>query len=291
MQLVTLAAHRLDKHAQVEHAAARYYPAVGAFGFLNAQGKVLLQFFLQAVVDMARGAEFSFLAEKRRIVDGEQHRHSGLVDGDGGERFGVLEIANRIANFKTLQSDDSANITALNGIGLLTSHSLESMHLLDFYFFGSAVAVSDCHIHAFGNRTSVNATYGNATRIIGIVERSDEHLRRTFQLLWRGNDFHNFVKQIVDVFRRRIVVLSHPSVFGRAIYNGEIQLIFCCAKVAHEVEYHFVHFLGATVGFIYLVDHHDGLEANLESLLQNETCLRHGAFKGIYKQNTAVCHI
>ena len=240
---------------------------------------------------MARGAEFSFLAEERRIVDGEEHGHSGLVNSDGGQRLRVFEIANRIANFKTLQADDSANIAALNGISLLAAHSLEGVHLLNLYLFRCAVAVGDRYVHPFGNRTAVNAAHSNAARIIGIVERGDKHLRRPFKLLGRGNDFHDFVQQIVDILCGRVVVLTHPAVFCRAIDNGEIQLVLRCAKVAHEVEDHLVHLLGAAVGFIYLVDHYNGFEANLECLLQHETCLRHGALEGINEQNTSVRHI
>ena len=45
------------------------------------------------------------------------------------------------------------------------------------------------------------------------------------------------------------------------------------------------------VGFIHLIDDHDGLQAQLDGLLQHETGLRHGAFEGVDQQQHAVGHV
>src|SRR3712207_7252851 len=45
-----------------------------------------------------------------------------------------------------------------------------------------------------------------------------------------------------------ISIFGHPTILCRAIYHGEIKLILGCTQVTHEVEHHFVHLLGATIG-------------------------------------------
>lgn len=56
----------------------------------------------------------------------------------------------------------------------------------------------------------------------------------------------------------------HPVVFGRAVNDGEAELLFGGAKFEHEVEHHFVDFKGA--GFVDFVDDYNGLETDLQSL-------------------------
>ena len=84
MEFIALAAHSLDEHSQVKHTTTVNYPSVFAFGFFYAQSQVLIEFLHKAVVDVTRGNIFAILAEERRIVDGESHRHGRLVDGDAG---------------------------------------------------------------------------------------------------------------------------------------------------------------------------------------------------------------
>ena len=83
LQLVPFAAHRLDEHREVQHAAAEDVERIGRRAGRHAQREVLLQFAVQPLLDMARGDVFSVLAEEGRVVDREEHRHRGFVDGDG----------------------------------------------------------------------------------------------------------------------------------------------------------------------------------------------------------------
>ena len=81
LQFVALAAHGLHQHREVKHASSAHNPLIRrVLEGLHVEGQVLLQFLLQSVVDMARGHEFTLLAEEWRVVDGKEHRHRGLVD-------------------------------------------------------------------------------------------------------------------------------------------------------------------------------------------------------------------
>ena len=173
----------------------------------------------------------------------------------------------------------------------MAPHALEGVYLFDLRFLKGAVAVGDGAFHALGDGAPVNTSHGDASGIVGIVERGDEHLGRSLQLFGGGDYLNDFVEQIVDGVSGFVVVRSHPSVLCRTIYHGEVELVLGGVEVAHEVEDHFVDLFGAAVGFVHLVDHHDGFQSDLQSLLQDKACLRHRAFKGIDEQDAAVGHI
>ena len=65
LELISLAAHLLDEHRQVQHAASEDVPCVLILGALDAQGQVLVQLTLQTVPDVARGHILAVPAEER----------------------------------------------------------------------------------------------------------------------------------------------------------------------------------------------------------------------------------
>ena len=62
-------------------------------------------------------------------------------------------------------------------------------------------------------------------------------------------------------------------------------------EIEHKVEHHLLHLVGAAVGLVHFVYHHNGLETYLYGLLQHETRLGHRALEGVDKQQTAVGHV
>ena len=137
----------------------------------------------------------------------------------------------------------------------------------------------------------MHAAYGDTTRIVGVVQRSDQHLRRTLQLLGSRDMLQDAVQQRTDVVRRLLPVIAHPSVLGRSVDDGEVQLVFRSVQAEHQVEHHLIHLFGAAVGLVHLVHHHDGLQSYLEGLLQHKARLRHGSLKGIHQQDASVGHV
>ena len=291
LKFVAFAAHGLDEHRKVEHTAAAHHPFVGVGALFDAQGEVFLQFLLEALVDVARGAEFALFSEEGRVVDGEKHGHSRLVDGDGGQRFGVFEIADGVADLKVLKPDHSTDVAAFHSRDFGATHALKGLELLDFRFLEGAVAVGDGDIHAFAHGAAVHTPDGDAAGVVGIVERGDEQLRSAFEARGSGDVFEDLVQQVVDVFGGVVVVFAHPVVFGRAVNDGEAELLFGGAEFEHEVEHHFIDFLGAAVGFVDFVDDDNGFEADLQGLLQNKARLRHGTLEGVDEQQAAVGHV
>ena len=176
-------------------------------------------------------------------------------------------------------------------VSLLVPHTLECMQLLNLRLLRRAVTMADSNIHTILERTAVYTSHGYAARVGAIVQGSDEKLGRTLQLLGSRNNLYYLVKQIVNIIRRALPVLCHPSVLGRTVDNGEIELFFRSVEVAHQVEHHFIHLLGTAVRLIHLVNYHDRFEPQLQSLLQDKARLRHRAFESIYEKEASVCHI
>ena len=240
---------------------------------------------------MAAGDKLAFLAEERRVVDGEQHAHGRLVDGYGRQRVGILEVADGVSNLETLKADDGADVAAGHFGRLHMAHALKRVQFLNARLLHGAVAVGYGDIHALAQHTAVNASHGNAACIVGVVERRDEHLRRALNHLRRRDNLDNLVQKVVDVARGLLVVFAHPAVLGRAVDHGEVELVFGGVEREHQVEHHLVHLFGAAVGFVDLVYHHYGLQPYLQGLLQHKPRLRHRALKGVDEQQTAVGHV
>ena len=207
------------------------------------------------------------------------------------QRFGVLEVADGIADFKSFDTHQRTDVARRHFGHLHAAHALECMQFLDFGLDDAAVAFGQRHVHALAQCTAVHAAHGDTAGIGRIVQRRHQHLRRTLQLLGSRNVFDDAVQERRDVVRRLLPVGTHPVVLGRTVDDREIQLFFCGIEAEHQVEYHFVHFLGATVGFVHLIHHHDGFQANLKRLLEHEARLRHWSFESVDQQDAAIGHI
>ena len=131
LQLVSLATHGLDQHTQMQHAAAEHTPTALLSAFLYAQRQVLLQLFVQTILDVTAGHKLTVLTEERTVVDAESHTHRRLVDSNRFERFRVLGIANRVADLKSVNTDERTDIAVLHKVGLHVSHAGECMQLFD----------------------------------------------------------------------------------------------------------------------------------------------------------------
>ena len=86
---------------------------------------------------MARGDIFALFAEERRVVDSEEHTHSRLIDLNGRQRFGVLGVADGIADFESHilveVKQHSAYLARFDrSLDALLAESFEGIEFLDF---------------------------------------------------------------------------------------------------------------------------------------------------------------
>ena len=119
---------------------------------------------------MTAGDELTLLAEEGGVVDGEEHRHRRLVDGDRRQRFRILHITDRVANLKFLQADDGTDVTTVYLFGAHMSHTIEGMQFLDLRLLHGTVTMSYRHLLAILQRAAVYTSHSDTTRITGVVE-------------------------------------------------------------------------------------------------------------------------
>ena len=291
LQFKSFAAHGLDEDREMQHTAAIDHERVGVDARLDAQGQVLLEFALQALLDMAGGHEFAFAAKERRVVDGEDHAHRGFIHGDGRQGLRVLEVGDGVADLEAFDAHHGAEVAALDALDLALLQSFEDHQVLDLLFLHDIIALAERYRHAGTQGAPGHAAHGDAAHIRGVLQRGDEHLRGAFHDLRSGNLFDDGVEQRGDVGGRLAPVTRHPALLGTAVDGLEVELLLRGIEREHQVEHLFVDLVGAAVQLVHLVDDDNGLLAHLKGLLEHEAGLRHGAFEGIDQQQHAVGHV
>jgi hypothetical protein len=101
----------------------------------------------------------------------------------------------------------------------------------------------------------------------------DDHLKKSLKV--------RFVSVWLD---------SGETVDSTDVKNWEFQILFFSAKVDEKVDRLVVGFEGAGALSVNLVYADADLKAVIQSLLKNESGLRHGAFVGVYDKQNAIDH-
>ncbi len=154
-----------------------------------------------------------------------------------------------------------------------------------------AVFLAETEFLPFADCASVHASHCDTSHIIAEVKTCDEHLRIALKLCGSRDIVDYRIKHRGDVLFRLTPVRRHPVLLRRTVYRRKIKLVFRSVEIEHQVENHFIHFIGTTVRLVNLVYHNNRLQTHLNSFLQHETSLGHRSLECIYKQQTAVCHI
>ena len=291
LQLEALAAHRLDEHRQVQDAAAVDDEGIGVQAGLDAEGEVLLELLLQAFLDVAGGHELAVLAEERGVVDHEEHRHRGFVDGDGRERLRILEVRDGVADLEPFDAHEGADVTALDLVYIGLAETLEHHDLLDLGLFDDVVALAQGYRHSGAKGAAGDATDGDPAHVRGVFQGGNEHLRGAFDHRRSRDLLEDRVQEGGDVTGGLAPVLGHPALLRAAVDGLEVQLLLGGAEVEHQLEDLLLHLVGTAVGLVDLVDHHDGLLAHVQRLVQHETRLGHAALERVHEQQNAVRHV
>ena len=101
---------------------------------------------------------------------------------------------------------------------------------------------------------------------------------------------HKIEKRPNRVFRP-FWLSSHPALFGRPVKHGEVELLFIGVEIGKEVKHLIQHLISALILLVHLVDDHDRLKADFQSLLQHKLGLRHWPFSGIHQNDRPVHHV
>ncbi len=275
----------------MQHTAAVDGPYVLVGVLVDPQGEIAVELLDEPVADVARCDVLAVAAIEGAVVDGERHGHGGLVDGDAWQGLGVVGGSHGVADLESLDAYQGADVARRYLADLLASHALECVQLLDALARYAAVLLAYGYLYALAEGAAVYASDGDAAHVAREVERGDEHLCVALVGLRGGYVLDDGVEQGYDVVGGMLPVGAHPAVFGRAEYGGEVELVLGGVEAVHEVKYHVLHLRGTAVGLVDLVDHHEWLQADLDGLLEHESCLWHGALEGVDQQETSVGHI
>src|SRR5260370_15088538 len=131
-QLEAFAAHVLDEDGQVQQAAAGDVELLALLGAGDdAQGDIGFQLSHKAIAQLPAGDIGPFLAGKRRIVDAEVHVQGRLVDLDGRQGHGLIEVGHGVADVHFLQADHGADVAGGNLVRLDPAQAIENVKLDD----------------------------------------------------------------------------------------------------------------------------------------------------------------
>ena len=275
----------------MQHAAAVHDEGVGGKAGLDAEREVLFELALEALLQVAGGDIFSVLPEERRIVDGEEHAHRRLVDGDRRQGLGIVVVGDGIANLESVDAHQGADVAATGFVDIGLAKAFEDHELLDLLLLDNVIALAEADVLSAAERTAGDAADCDTADVGGILKGTDEHLRSTLYHFGSRNDLEDGVEQRRDVGAGGLPVLGHPALLGAAEDGLEIQLLVSGVEVAHEVEDLFLHLVGTAIELVNLVHDNDGLLAHLEGFLEDETGLGHASLEGIHQEEYAIGHV
>ena len=295
-QLVALAAHVFQQDGQVQFTAAGHFKNAVLVGFLDAQGHVVLQFLLEAIPDLAAGHELAFTAGQRAGVDAEVHDQGGFVHLQHRQRCGIVNAGHGHANTDVFDTIDEHDVAGTRSCRLHAVQALEGQHLVDAPLYALAVrAFADQHVHVGLDGAGAHAAHTNAAYERRVVERGNLQLQGGIRVPCMGRHvLQNGVEQGRHVgtplLARSTLLQAGPAVDARSVDHRKIQLLIGGAQLVEQIEGGVDHLVAIGTGFVDLIHHHDGLEAQGQRLLGHEAGLRHRAFLGVDQQHHAIHH-
>lgn len=128
--------------------------------------------------------------------------------------------------------------------------------------------------------------------VLGMVDRADLHGDGAVRIDIGCRDMlEDGIKQRQHIHVAVVRIETCIAVHCTRVDSREVELLVTCAQLEHELEDLIEDFVGTRARAVDLVDDDDGHQIEAESMLENETRLRHGALEGIDQQQDAVGHL
>ena len=293
-ELVPLAAHVLDQHAEVHDAAPLDLEGLRRAGRGQLQGDVPQAGLLEPRQQVPAGHVATLLARERGVVDLEDHRDGRLVDADRRQRLGVLEVGQRVTHGQVLDAGDDRDVA---GRDLLGRHALESL-VAEERLDGDgeralALRVAQRHAHPDAEHAAVDASRAQPSDEVVVVDRRGLEAHRSVEVRRRSGDLaQDQLEQLEQVAAalRTHGLARRPAVAPRTVEHRELELLVVRAELDEQVEHLVEDLLGPRVRSVDLVDHDQRREPGLERLAQDEARLRHRTLVGVDEQEHRVGH-
>ena len=292
-ELKALAAHCLDQDGEVHLASAGYVEGVGALRG-DAQGDVLEQLALEALLEVAGGDVLALTAGEGAVVDLEGHFDRRLGDLDEGQRLDLQRIADCTADRDVRDAGEGDDLTR-GGLGDRdAAQAVEGVERDDLALLldGGIVVVADRDLLVLADRAALDAADADPADVVVVVERGDEHLHGSGGIAGRsGNIVDDRLKQRHEVFTHLVRAEGGGALAGGAEDRRGIKLLLGRVEVEQKLQDLVHDLVDAGVGAVDLVHDHDDAVAELEGLLQHEAGLGHRALSRVHEQNDAVDHL
>ena len=137
-----------------------------------------------------------------------------------------------------------------------------------------------------------DATDGDTTHKFIVVDGGYQHLEGCVQIDFGSGDVvQDGLEQRLQVGAHDIGVLGGHTGAGGTEQDGRIQLFLVGVQIQQQLQDFVDDLVDTLVGTVDLIDHDDDAVAQLQGTAEDETGLRHGAFRSVYQQDNAVDHL
>ena len=112
-----------------------------------------------------------------RAVDAEDHLQRGLVDSQARQRFSLVNVADRIADFDAIESDHGHDVASLGLGDVLASEVVERMQRGDLAGRFAIASLHQCDLLPPDNAPRDDPPDRDPAHVVGPIERRDQHLQ------------------------------------------------------------------------------------------------------------------
>ena len=239
---------------------------------------------------MARGDEFALFAGERGVVDHERHRQRRLVDRNEGERVGLVDVADRLADVEVLDAAQCDYIADRAPVRLDAAQPLELIELDDLFVRDRTVGVAQRRQLTAAYRAADDLAYAYPADVVVVVDVADDRLQTVGVVaLGCGDLGDDRVEQRAHIFADRARFERRPAQLCAGVDDLEVDLIVVRAQLQKQLE-HFVDDLFVIAAAVDLVDDDHGLFVEPERLFEHIAGLRHAPLDRVDEQQYAVDH-
>ena len=292
-ELITFAAHILDKDGQMQLAASGYLETLSGISLLHTQADIRVQLAEQTVTQVTGGDIFTLFTGQRAVIYQEVHgngRLGNLLERNG---YRVFRRAQGIADMDVRNTGDSYDGTDSGFIHIYLIQTVKLIELADFYLLELVriVVVHHDHILVDADSSVIHLTDTDTAHILVVVDGADQYLGSGFRISLRSGDVVDDSLEQRSHILRLIVQAAHCiACFRRSENERAVQLLVGSVQI-HEQLQNFVYHLSRTgLWSVNLIDTDDNRKVQLQGLTEHELGLGHSAFKRVNHQNNAVYH-
>ena len=142
-------------------------------------------------------------------------------------------------------------------------------------------------------RPSAEARANDPACVLAVLIESDPFLGRLVHALFGRRGGH-VLDDLVEDRGQALLRIAHvdhgPALLAGGVEVREVELVVVRAHGGEQVEGVVQHAVRVGVRPVDLVQHHDGMQADLQRLAEHELGLRHNAFLGVDQQHTTIDH-